>query len=787
MKLPVFRHQLDLLNYFRNQYIDSKVLSRWLLLKSITFNKLIIKPYLRSFTEVPKLIINDDLTTSINGLWILHEGGSSKVILGDGSLLRFDARTYFTYSDILINVYNNGVSLYDLRSNREEWILKSPKDIIVEGFYGSSLLLSGNKRKYLISPLIRSSPFETDYVKYYESKTTSLLVFKRGRNVFALLSHKYLNVSKLYELSKCREVNEVLVGDCLGLINCVDGSYLISFNNLLRIPFNAFPLVDAGNRYLLHDQQHNLLIEFNGREVKPLMFTISPKVVGSFPDGELIIISNKRPYMLNNNIWRLISNRRVIDGSVGISYMIFHTPNSLELFSFNSHIASYKLMNCSIINDALVCVYEGKALIYDLTELRDLYVGIESNSSIGYPRLVIAPWSKISQLSIKGPIVLLSNSTDNNSIVKEFSIKPIKLGVEVSFKAIIDFILTRYVNSFKVMSNKPEILDLRISEVKYSINGRLGNGDDNLFIRYFLSIYNPLPEELKITVNYVNGDQIIKSYSYILKPGCSELELENSLRVFSSTLQLLIEYEWINRSEVLAVYTLDLTKYLVSDPYSTISYSLEYIDGCRYMLRLTNPVNQGIPVNVSIMCADGRRFNGINGVVIEECRLPAILEFSYSFDVFHWVKHQLISSNNLVFIDVKSSDKLDVKVNSTHKCVNGFIDSEISLKVSEVNPLKKLLLTPLITSREVKIKLIYEFSDNGTLIALVGSTVYVSKGFTGEVTLELNSLLINDIIIVVLSGGIRDVYVISCKEMLKKYLELACGVALHLKNLAINW
>ncbi len=786
MKLPILKHHLDLRDYFKNQYVDDRALSRWLLLKSMSFNKIIIKPYLRSFAEVPKLVINDNLTTYISGLWILHEGDSSKVILGDGSLLRFYAKTYFAYNDMLINVYSDGVSLYDLRSNEEEWILKSFKGVAVEGFYGPSLVLTkSNGTKYLISPLIRKSPIEVDYVRYYESKTTSLLVFKRDRKLFALLNHKNLNIHKLYELSKCHEVNDVLVGDCLGFINCVEGSYLISFNNLLRIPLNAFPLVDIGGRYLLHSQQHNLLMEFNGKELRPLIFAVSPRVVGYLPGGELIIILNSRPYILNNNIWRLISDLRVIDGSVGTNYIAFRTPNSLELFSVNAHMASYKLMDCSIINDALVCVYEGKVLIYDLTDLRDLYVGIEANSSMGYPRLVIMPWSKPSQLIIKGPIILLSNPLDND-LIKEYSIKPIKLGVEISFKAIIDFMLTKYSNIFKVMVNRPEVLDLKINEVKYSINGRLYNGDDNLLIKYFLSIYNPLPEELKVIINYVEGNQIVKSRSHILRPGRNELELEDSLRIFSNTLQLLIEYEWINRSEVLAAYTIDLTEHLINDPYSIISYSLEYIDECRYKLTLTNSVNKEIPVSVQVTCADGRKFNGINSVVIEECSLPAVLEFSYGIGAFHWVKRQLINSSNLVLIDVKSSNELNVKVDLIRKCVNGFVDNEIKLKISEVNPLRKLLLVPSITSEGVKIKLIYEFLNDSTLIALVGNAAYVSKGLAGEISLDLNNL-VNDIVVIVLGNGVRDVYVIKYSEILRKCLELACGVALHLKNLIINW
>lgn len=786
MKIPTLRGVVDPLKIIDNQNLSiGKLINKWVLIKNVSANKLILKPQASSFATVPWLVVDEDLTITAHGLWIIHDNRSSKIVLNDGSSLAFNARSYVASVNTLLNVYDDRISIYDLRSNSEDVILYTNGEIQVKDLQGTSIaIVSEGNRKYVLHPLLNRPIMEVSTIRLAESRTTALLAFKRKRSVYAFIYLKYLNMSKFYEVSECRDVTEVSVGDGLGFIKCSNDTYfLISLNKLLRMPLPYLrPLLTVSDEYFLHDTQYNVLVEFSDGEFKPLLLSERPRVLGRVLNDNLVVLSGNYPYILSGRLWKLMSNQRTVDGSTGTTYIVLQTLKSLDLYDQNGTlIASYKPIKCDLLNDNLICIDMNRNLLtYDVNKLKDVRIELTHHGE-SYPKLTISPWNEASKLIIKGPVTSLESERGDDQ-VKEMIIKPMKLDRELTFKVITDLVLARFDNTFKIRVDKPKIVDFAIKDVKYSTNGYLSNGYGNVLLKFYLTIYNPLPEDLTLRLKYMCGSSILGVHHHNLRSGTNEIFIEDSLRVTTQTLHVVIEYMWLNRSEELASFTLNLSKYVVKDPYENLELTTNDVGECASKLRVTQTILPEAPVRIVVTCADGREFIGVNEVTINRCKLPAVLELTYSYDVFTWRKYYPIMSGESLDVVVNVHNEQLLRSHTLPKCVNGFLDDLTKLVINVVNPLKYIIITPVNTSDGIKLRVCYELVRDGLLAVVVGDTVYALNGKSNEALIPVNPNLLTNLRIVLLCDGLREIYVIRYRELLRKYLELAYASSVLLKN-----
>jgi hypothetical protein len=784
MRLPDLVKTLELSDLPKIHRVK-EVISRWAILKSLTYNKLIIKPLVRSFNETPYVVVNDDLTINEVGLWVLNDGKSSKVLVGRDDELVVNGRCYTFTNDSILCIDNTNISVVDTVGGSEEVLISGYDDVDVKPLYGSSIAIVGRDgRKYVVIPTLKEKVMEVQDLHYVDSKTTAILLIKYKRKYFLLIHHKYLGISKFYELGRCDDFKEVLVGDGLGILRCGKTTYLISYDELLKIPqLNLEPIASVGSDYILYEPSYGVLVRFDGREFKQLLFLEKPNIVGKISTNDLIVISKGYPYIITDNVCKVITNQKVVYGSTGNDYIILRTFKELEVYSKLTHIASYKPLECRLINNNLICLRNSKVYIYDLDNLYEARVDLNNEYIDKYPSLIITPWYSESKLVVRGPIVIEEVKTSSNS--KEFNVKPFKLGKELTFKVIYDAVLTQFNNEFKVRLNNVELRDLRINSIKYSPNGSLNNSGDNLLVDLILSTYNPTPEEIPLLIKYVttreDNSSDCKTYTYVLKPGSNELRISNTLRTSEKILQILIEFKWFNRNEGLAKLVFDLSKYIVREPVKEINFTIRELSDCLSKLIVTPSYDDGleVPINVVVTCSDNNVFRGVNELFINKCLLPAVIEFNYSYEGFTWRKYKVVKNSDPVVLDVRPSTVYDVSISSSSRCVDGFLMNESLLNVNIEELVRELSVEPYI-DRTPKIKVSYKLSTEGMVLAVLGSSVSYCRGREGLLTIDFNDIT-KDLIVVVLGSGIRRIFTVDHKVLFRKFLELGAIIGTLLK------
>lgn len=764
------------------------VINKWILIKSLPLGKVIIKPTVSTFNETPSLIIDEDLTISVDGLWVIRNENGSKVYLRDGSELSFYCSTYALSSESLLNLCRDSIKLLDLSTNNEEVILSGCQDVRVDFIDNSIALLHGNGRNYLILPQMRNTVLEIQDLHHAESRTTVLLVFKHKRKYYASIAFKHLGLINTYELDKCASVKELKVGDGLGVVKCRDSNYLVSFNGVFKIPFIAEPIAHIGHEYILYDDTFSILIRFDGRNFNQLLIRSKPKVVGKLSTGELIIIVNNNPYIITDNVWKILTGSKVLYGVADDEYIILRGLKSLEIYKSTTHISSYRPLECTLINKNLICLYGSDALIYDLSELyeADIVVKHGNLSTTGFPIMSIIPWYVNSHLSVRGPVTLLPNRDGDVKDLKSFTIKPLVLGKEITLKVVHDLILTQIVKELKIKTERVEVKELTIDEVKHSLNGFIDGGDDNTLISMHLNVFNPTPEDIPLTIKYASGEgngTTIKSLHQILRPGVNDLNITTALRITTNSLQVSTEYTWFNKVEQLAMIALDLSKYSIEDPIIDISYEVKQLSNCESRIIATPTYLHGleIPIYLTVSCLDGKVYNGINEVTLNECLLPAIIKYSYKYDIYEWRKYHIIRDRPLVKVDITHVNDYDVGVYEKIKCVEGFSLKEVGLDLKVPHPVSRLSVEPFINNG-VKLGISFDLHAEGVIYALVGDKLASLRGSKGFLELEVDDIITRNLKVLVLSGGIKELYFLDNLALIKKYVELGVNAATLLKG-----
>ncbi|MEM0453607.1 MAG: hypothetical protein QXO98_03025 [Sulfolobales archaeon] len=765
------------------------VVNRWFLTRSLPFKNVVIKPIVNSFNETPKIIINEDLTVDVKGFWIFRDGNNSKVFLRGGDALSFNCEVFTLNNNSLLKLCNDGVLLLNLDSGDEEVLIEGYRGTEIKHLNNSSILVRGNRKDFLIFPHMKNKVLEVQDFLYAESNTTVLAVFKHKRKYYVSIGFRFLDLNKIYELDKCVSVKEVTVGDGLGIVRCSDSNYLVSINEVLRIPFFVEPLAYVDNEYILYDNTFGVIIRFDGRNFNQLLIPSKPKVIGRLRSGELIVISNGYPYIITDNVWKIISNSRVLSGITGDDYIVLRGIKSLELYKRTSYISSYRPLECTLINENLICLSNSNALIYDLRELHEADISIkQDNLTItNYPTLLVTPWHINSQILLKGPVILLPNQTKTVEDFKTFVVKPLFLGRELTFKVMHDLPLTQITKEFKIKTEKVELKELTMKEVKHSSNGFIKGTEENTLIHMYLKVFNPTPEEIQLLIKYITnesgGSKILKQTHQNLRPGINELSIADTLKTNSNSLQVLVEYNWLNKVERLAIFTVDLNKYLIEDPIIDLDYRVEVLDECRSKLVISSETTNAtkIPICLTITCSDGKVFRGTDEVLLSECSLPAIIEYNYGYDIYNWRRYHVIRDEALVNINIVNSDEYGVKAYERKKCIDGFVLKDVDLNLKIPNSVMRLNIEPIIHNG-VKLKISYKLFIEGMTYVFVGDKAASLRGSEGVIEVEVDDPVNRDLKILILSGGTRNLYVIDNVDLIRKYFELGINAATLLKG-----
>jgi len=783
MKLPDLVKTVEL-STLPKIYKVKDIISRWVILKSLTYNKLIIKPLVRSFNETPYVVVNDDLTVNDVGLWVLNDGKSSKVLIGRDDELVINSRCYTFTNDSIICIDDTNISVVNTVGGSEEVLISGYDSVDVKSLYDSSItVVTRDGRKYVIVPTLKEKIMEVQDLYYVDSKTTAILLIKYKRKYFLLIHHKYLGISKFYELGRCDDIKNVLVGDGLGILRCGKTTYLISYDELLRVPqLSLEPIASVGSDYILYESDYGVLVRFDGREFKQLLFLERPNIVGKISNNDLIVISKGYPYIITDNVCKVITNQKVIYGSTGNDYIVLRTFKELEVYSKLTHIASYKPLDCRLINNNLICLQDNKVYIYDLDDLYEAKVDLNDGYTSKYPSLIITPWYSESKLVVRGPVVIEEVKTSFNS--KEFNVKPFKLGKELTFKVIYNTVLTQFNKEFKVKLNNVELKDIKINSIKYSPSGSLNNSGDNLLVNLVLNIHNPTPEEIPLLIKYITTQEDsheYKTYTYLLKPGGNDLRISNTLRTSKNILQVLIEFKWFNRNEGLAKLVLDLSKYLVREPVKEVNFTIRELSDCLSELVIIPSYEDGlkVPINVVVTCSDNNVFKGVNELLVNKCLLPAVIEFSYSYEGFTWRRYKVVKNLNSIDLNIRPSTEYNINISSSSRCVNGFLVSETLLNVGIEELVKELSVEPYVDITP-KIKVSYKLSTEGMVLTVLGSSVSYCRGREGLLSIDFNDIT-KDLIIVVLGNGIKKIFTVDHNVLIKKFLELGVVTGTLLK------
>lgn len=795
MKLPDLTAVADLYKVLNAERFK-EVMSRWTLIKNLPLGKVIIKPVVSSFDETPNVVVNEDMTTTCEGVWIVRNDGGSKVYLRNGSELYVNCKAYTMGRGLILKVCSDEVSVLNVDSGDEEVLLEGYNEVDVKNLGGSSVaFVVASNKEFLIYPQIKDKIIEIQDYICTDSRTTALIVFKHKKRYYAVIHLKFLNFSKIYEVDKCDSVEEVLVGDGLGVIKCSNVSYLISIEEMLKMPFLLEPIADVRHEYLLYDDKFKVLIRFDGGSLNQLLMPSKPKVVGKLSSGELIAISNGSPYMITDNVWRVLTGSKALYGSADGEYTILRSPKSLELFKHTSHISSFRPLECSLINNNLVCIHRGNILTYNLDELRDVDVRV-STAELDiskYPVLTVTPWHENYRLIVKGPVNISPELHISRPKSKSFIVKPLLLGRELTFKAVYDVILTQITKELRVRSNKLELKDLLIGEVKHSLNGFVEGTEENTLVSMYLKVFNPTPDEVQLIITYSTNnekDYNIKCRYHSLKPGINDLTVKEVLKTNTKVLQVLIAYKWFNRTENLALITLDLSKYLVKDPVSSLKYKVELLGECTSKLVVipyfSNKIE--VPVNVVVTCLNGKTFYGVNEVVLDECLLPATIEYRYSYDGIFWRKYHIIRDTSPINLSLRPGYEFELNVSENSRCVNGFLHTNTNLDLSLTHPVSKLDIEPRINGdSKLHLRVSYSLLSEGVLLALCGGKPSFSAGSKGTIDVGVKDPITNDLKILVLSNGVRELYTVDNVTLIKKYVELGVNIATLLKSKLLIW
>ncbi|MEM4567215.1 MAG: hypothetical protein QXM48_02665 [Sulfolobales archaeon] len=795
MKLPDLTTVADLYEVL-NAGRFKEVMSRWALIKSLPLGRVIIKPVVSSFDETPNVVIDESMTTKCNGVWIVRGDGGSKVYLRDGSELYVNCRAYTMEGDLILKVCSDAVSVLNVGSGDEEILLEGYNGVDIRNLGGSSVaFITTSNKEFLIGPQIKNKIIEIQDHIYADSRTTALIAFKHKKKYYVVIHLKFLNFSKIYEVDRCDSVEEVLVGDGLGVIKCSNISYLISVEEMLKIPFLLEPVADVRHEYLLYDNKFNVLIRFDGRSLNQLLIPSKPKVLGKLSSGELITVSNGNPYMITDNVWRVLTGSKVLYGSADGEYIILRSHKSLELFKHTSHISSFRPLECGLINNNLICVHNGNILIYDLDELHDADLRIttaELNVS-KYPILTVTPWHENYRLIVKGPVSISPELRTSQLKSKSFIVKPLLLGRELTFKAVYDVILTQISRELRVRANKLELKNLLIGEVKHSLNGFVEGTEENTLVSMYLEVFNPTPEEVQLIITYStneDGGYNVKHRYYFLKPGINNLMVRETLKTNAKILQVLITYKWFNRVEHLAMTTLDLSKYLVEDPVSSLNYNVGLLGECTSKLVVTPNFSSKVevPIKVVVTCLNGKTFYGVNEVVLDECLLPATIEYSYSYDGISWRKYHVMRDTPSINLSLRPGYGLGLNVSENRRCVNGFLHSDTNLDLSLTHPVSKLDVEPRINEDgDLYLRISYKLLNEGVVLALCGDKPSLSAGSEGTLDVVVKDPITNDLKVVVLSNGVKELYTVDNVTLIKKYVEFSNSIATLLKSKLLIW
>ncbi len=793
MKLPDLITTVDLYEMLGAEGFKGFV-NRWVLIKNVPLNKVIVRPIVSSFDESPSLVISEDMKVACNGMWLVRDNGNSKVYLRDGSELRIDCVVYSLGDGSLLKVCDDVLSSLNPATGDEEILMRGCDDVEVKGLGSSPLVVIRNGgRRYLLAPHFEDKVAEVQDLHYADSCTTALTVFKHRRKYYAAINFKYLNLGKTYELDKCTAVEGVLVGDGLGVVNCSGNSYLISIDEMLKMPLPLEPVAHVHHEYVLYDSKFGVLIRFDGQNFNHLLLLPKPKVVGKLRSGELVVISNGSPYVITGNVFKALAGYRVLNGHADDEYIVLRSLRSLDLYRMVDYISSYRPLECSLIKEKLICIHGGNALIYDLTELHDVDIRIDKTdlSVDSYPILEVTPWSSNSQLTVKGPVTISPEPLTMSPKSKHFNVKPTILGRELTFKATLDAVLAQVAKELKIRASRVELKELVVGEVKHSLNGCMEGTEDNTLVRMRLKVLNPTPEEVQLHITYLeDGGEVLKRRSQALKPGLNELVVADTLKASSDGLRILITYKWFNRNEDLALITLNLREYLVEDPVSSLESKVEVVGSCSSKLVVTPSFRTGVelPVNVSVTCSNNKVFRGVNSVVLNECSLPAVVEFRYGYGGVVWRKYHIMRGESLINVSLSPGDDFELMVNEGSKCVEGFLLNDVDLNVRFVRPVKHILVEPyVIDGNKVGLRLSCSLSAEGTVFALIGGRVTSLVGNGGVLEIDVRDPIINDLKVIVFSGGIKETYSVDNVALIKKYFELGVNTATLLKSRLVVW
>ncbi len=768
-----------------------EVINRWVLIKNLPLNKIVVKPIVSSFNETPNVVVNEDLTTTYEGFWVVRSDRGSEIRLLDGSRLSVGCEVYAVGNGLMLKACDDMLTLFNIITGDEEVLLRGYDDVEVRGLGGSITSISSNHRKFLVIPQIKDKVIEVQDLHYVDSRTTALVVFKNRRKYYAAMCFKFLNLGKIYELDRCTSVEELLVGDGLGIIRCSNSNYLISIIEALKIPFTLEPIAHVNHEYVLYDRSFNVLVRFDGRNFNQLLIPSKPKVVGKLRSGELITISNGNPYMVIGNVWKVITRSKALYGGVGGDYIILRSSRSLELYMRTSHISSFRPLECGLINENLICIHDGNILTYDLDELYDADIRLDKAdlSVDGYPTLTITPWYSNSRLLIKGPVEIHYKNCEGSSKSKSFSVKPLILGKELKFKVILDAVLAQVVNELGIRSSRVELKDSIIDEVKQSLNGFVDGTEENTLVKMCLKVFNPTPDEVQLSITYLansgGGDEILKQNSHILRPGINDLTITDTLKTNDKALQILMTYRWFSRNEHVGVITLDLSKYLVEDPLSSLSYKIKMLGTCSSKLVVSPSFLRGVevPIKLTVTCSNNKVFHGVNEVILNECLLPAVVEYSYGYDGITWRKYSIVRGEAPINLNLGFGSDLKPYVSENIRCVDGLLLKDIKLDVRSAYPISWLGIEPCMGSvGNVKLKISYNLLGDGVVLALVGGRTAYLVGSRGVLELEVEDLINGDLKVVVLCNGFKEVLTVDNTALIKKYLELGFNTATLLKN-----
>jgi len=757
---------------------------KWLIVMNSSLDNLIIKPVLGGFDETPQIVIDGNLNIRCSGYWLLVDEGSTLIkFCGDGSEVRVSGKAIPIDGNTILRVYGNTLSLISLGDGVEREVVKDFQELDVRRLYGSNIAVVGGKgRKYLILPNSRQNLLELHELHYADSLTTALLVVRMWRKrVAVIMYHKYLGVSKLYELSGCSKVKEVSVGDGLGLVRCDDENYLISPSDVRKIPIALEPLAHCNNLDILYDPLHNILIEFNGYELRPLLHVPKPRILGSLSNNSLVMLSNNIPYILNSNVWKPITSQRVLNGFTGREYILLKTLGGLDIYRYESYLVTYKPLDCGVIGNNLVCVLDKNLYIFDLDHMQNAEVRLtkESIDISSYPKLIISPWYEFSQLRVGGPVTLV-NADPPSPLSKAFNIKPLKLSREISIKVYYDALLINLEKELRIQCPKPEVGKVTLNKVKYSPSGFLEGSDKNAVINLRAGIINPLPEDLPLIVRFSTNDNYdCSEFTHDAKPGANELDLLTYLRVKHPVVTISLEYRWFNFKELLAALTLDLGKYRVDDPLDGISYDVDFIDYCKSRVKARRG-NAGIPVDIEVMCSNNVKYVGTNEVVVSDCLLPAVLTMKYRYDEFQWSKYFLINGGSVINVKAALSPTTSVTAVVGSKCVNGFMSEVVNLNVRLPNPVKELYLVPRVCGGKLALDINYKLLNEGIIAVLSEGKLTSSTGREGTLVISFDDIPKN-VAVVTLSNSIRKVFVVEYVDLMRGYLELCSRIATLLK------